>query len=161
MQRGTARDALRYQAVGLGRAGLPRVGSFRQHQTVPLCLCPWHYSWCGLHYVWRTVAYSTHSPTGIYDVVPSDRVAVLKAAVEFATSKVGQALGPRRLNTVTVAPVTRVVNAKKRAEVDKARPGESTGKSKSKVTEISESDSSKQVDDWNPSTSAQQPHYLK
>ena len=38
--------------------------------------------------------------------------------------------------------------------------GKGTGKSKSKVTEISESDSSKQVDDWNPSsnTSAQQPN---
>ena len=36
--------------------------------------------------------------------------------------------------------------------------GKSTGKSKSKVTEISESDNSKQVDDWCPSshTSAQQ-----
>ena len=36
----------------------------------------------------------------------------------------------------------------------------STVKSKSKVTEISESDNSKQVDDWNPSsnTSAQQPN---
>ena len=35
-----------------------------------------------------------------------------------------------------------------------------TGKSKSKVKEISESDNSKQVDDWNPSsnTSAQQPN---
>ena len=35
-----------------------------------------------------------------------------------------------------------------------------TGKSKSKVTEISESDNSKQVDDWNPSsnTSTQQPN---
>ena len=38
--------------------------------------------------------------------------------------------------------------------------GKGTGKSKSKVTEISESDNSKQVDDWNPSsnTSAQQPN---
>ena len=118
----TGRFAIPSGGPGLGRVA--KVGSFRPHQTVPLCLCPWHYSWCGLHYVWRTVVSSTHSPTGIYDVVPSDRVAVLKAAVEFATSKVGQALGQRRLNTVTVAPVTRVVNAKKRAEVDKARPGE-------------------------------------
>ena len=38
--------------------------------------------------------------------------------------------------------------------------GKGTGKSKSKVTEISESDSSKQVDDWcpSPNTSAQQPN---
>ena len=38
--------------------------------------------------------------------------------------------------------------------------GKGTKKSKSKVTEISESDNSKQVDDWNPSlnTSAQQPN---
>ena len=38
--------------------------------------------------------------------------------------------------------------------------GKGTGKWKSKVTEISESDSNKQVDDWNPSsnTSAQQPN---
>ena len=38
--------------------------------------------------------------------------------------------------------------------------GKGTGKWKSKVTEISESDNSKQVDDWNPSsnTSAQQPN---
>ena len=40
--------------------------------------------------------------------------------------------------------------------------GKDTGKSKSKVTEISESDNSKQVDDWNPSsnTSAQQPNFI-
>ena len=39
--------------------------------------------------------------------------------------------------------------------------GKGTGKSKSNVSEISESDNSKQVDDWNPSsnTSAQQPHF--
>ena len=37
--------------------------------------------------------------------------------------------------------------------------GKGTGKSKSKVTEISESDSSKQVDEtWTPNTSAQQPN---
>ena len=42
----------------------------------------------------------------------------------------------------------------------KGKDGQGTGKSKSKVTEICESDSSKQVDDWNPSsnTSAQQPN---
>ena len=40
--------------------------------------------------------------------------------------------------------------------------GKGTGKSNSKVTEISESDSSKQVDEtWTPNTSAQQPNYLK
>ena len=38
--------------------------------------------------------------------------------------------------------------------------GKGTGKSKSKVTEISESDSNKQVDDWcpSPNTSTQQPN---
>ena len=38
--------------------------------------------------------------------------------------------------------------------------GKGTGKLKSKVTEISEGDNSKQVDDWNPSsnTSTQQPN---
>ena len=35
--------------------------------------------------------------------------------------------------------------------------GKGTGKSKSKVTEISESDSSKQVDDWNPSSNTSTP----
>ena len=38
VQDGTARDALRYHAVGLVRAGLPKVGTFRRHQTV-LCAC--------------------------------------------------------------------------------------------------------------------------
>ena len=57
-------------------------------------------------------------------VVPDDSAAVLKAAVEFAASKVGQDLGPRRLSTLTVAPVAPVIIAKKRAEVAKARPGE-------------------------------------
>jgi len=62
---------------------------------------------------------------GIYDaVVPGDRAAVLKAAVEFAASKVGQDLGPRRLSALTVAPVAPDVIAKKRAQVAKARPGE-------------------------------------
>ena len=30
-----------HHAVGLVRAGLPKVGTFRRHQTVPLCLCSW------------------------------------------------------------------------------------------------------------------------
>ena len=38
VQDGTARDALRYHAVGLVRAGLPKVGTFRRHQTVH-CAC--------------------------------------------------------------------------------------------------------------------------
>ena len=41
--------------------------------------------------------------------------------------------------------------------------GKGTGKSKSKAREVSESDNSKQVEDWNPgsNTPAQQPIYLK
>ena len=54
-------------------------------------------------------------------MVPDDRAAVLKAAVD-AASKVGQDLGHRKLSALTVAPVAPVVIAKKRAEVAKARP---------------------------------------
>ena len=82
--------------MGLVRAGLPKVGTFRRHQTVPLCL------------------------------VPGDRAAVLKAAVEFTASKVGQDLGPWRLSALTVASVAPVVIAKKLAEIAKARTGENT-----------------------------------
>ena len=57
-------------------------------------------------------------------MVPGDRAAVLKTAVEFTASKVGQGLGPRRLSAFTVAYVAPVVIAKKRAEIAKARPGE-------------------------------------
>ena len=57
----------------------------------------------GLHHVWRSVACQTCRD--LRRVVPSDRAAVLEAAVEFAASKVGQALGPRRLSTLAVEPV--------------------------------------------------------
>ena len=65
---GTARDALRYNAVGLVRAGLPKVGTFRPHQTVPLCLCSWQLAvgalrWRGLHLVWRSITCQTCSPS--------------------------------------------------------------------------------------------------
>ena len=56
-------------------------------------------------------------------MIPGDRAAVLKAAVEFTASKVGQDLGPRRLSALTVASVAPVVIAKKRPEIAKARPG--------------------------------------
>ena len=40
-------------------------------------------------------------------VVPDDRAAVLKATVEFATSKVGQALGPPAAQCINGCTISR------------------------------------------------------
>ena len=85
-------------------------------------------SWRGLHLVWRSVTCQTCSPSwDLRRVVPGDRAPVLKAAVQFTASKVGQDLGPRRLSASTIASVAPIVIAKKRAEIAKARPEENTG----------------------------------
>ena len=111
-------DAPRYRS---GRFAIPCGGpGSGQRLTVPLCLCS------ALFVVWTSsrLAYrclpNTQPSWDLRRVVPSNRAAVLKAAVMFAASKVGL----RRLSTLTVAPVTPVVIAKKLAEVAKARPGE-------------------------------------
>ena len=125
VQDGTARDALRYHAVGLVRAGLPKVGTFHRHQTVCCDLCSWHCSWRGLHHVWHSIACQTCSQAGIFDVmVPDDRNCVVKGHCGVCGLQGRPGSGSPTAQCLNVAPVAPVVIAKKRAEVAKARPGE-------------------------------------
>ena len=115
-------------AIPCGGPGSGRVAkgwdlSVTPNGTIVLVLLALFVAWTSSRLAYRCLP-NMQSSWDLRRVFPSDRAAVLKAAVEFAASKVGQALGPRRLSTLTVAPVAPVVIAKKLAEVAKARPGE-------------------------------------
>ena len=118
---GTLCDTMRWAWFGPGCQRLGRFGDTKRY--IVLVLLALFVAWTSSRLAFRCLP-NMQPSWDLRRVVPDDRAAVLKATVEFAASKVGQALGPRRLSALTVAPVAPVVIAKKRAEVAKARPGE-------------------------------------
>jgi len=62
---------------------------------------------------------------GVFDqVVQGDKAAVLKAAVDFAASKVGSDMGPRRIGSRTAKHPGKEAIEKRRKQFAKSRPGQ-------------------------------------
>ena len=82
-----------------------------------------------------------------------------KATQAKVTEKRQQNTHDSKVNAETVESMDKPADFWYKQTTKSQGKGKGTGKSKSKVTEISESDSSKQVDGtWTPNTSAQQPN---
>ena len=92
--------------MGLVLAGLPKVGTFRRHQTVPLCLCSWQLAVAPVVIAKKRVEIAKAHPG---EKAPQAIITCIEAAMRSSSYAVGMMVEQREFKKLLVGDQARAL----------------------------------------------------